>query len=248
MFSAHSKDIGIECQSLAKLLSNKIYWKGIDFSSSTKPSSLQYVDVSQAYEAIKGSSYLPDLDHVTVKSSVFGVKCENITSSLNISDSIIRDNRFAGIQIKGRSKDVKIKNTSVDNTTNGDGFQYSGIASPVDFCSADNITSSFPIFFQASGNEAETIVDCAKVRNMELVIFELNYSKLWHFVGKCKETAANERVLIDSSKYDSFFFFFFSENYRQAHTRHAYTGDTRYRNKQANSLLNQLVLKLLTLC
>ena len=121
--------------------------------------------MSNAYEAIKAREFLPDLEHVTVKSSVYGVRSDNASSPLTISDSSIRDNIFAGIQIKGRSKDIVIKNTKVDNTTYGHGLNYMGIAPDgVDFCSAnmDNITS-FPISFQAFG-KARTTVDCAKVR------------------------------------------------------------------------------------
>ena len=146
------------------MLSSKVYWKGVDFSSSKKTSSLQYVDLSQAYEAIKGSNYLPDLDHVTVKSSAYGMKSDNISSPLTISDSSVRDNRFAGIQIKGRSKAIKIENTAVDNTTSGDGLSYSEIVpDPVDFCSADVDAITFPITFQAMG-KARTNVECEKVR------------------------------------------------------------------------------------
>ena len=154
----------MECHSLAKLLSSKVYWKGIDFSSAQKTSSLQYVDVSQAYEAITGSEYLPDLDHVTVKISVYGVKSDKISSPLTISDSSIRDNQYAGIQIKGRSKALTIQNTAVDNTTKGDGLSYSQIVpDPVDFCSVDVNTITFPINLQAFG-KARTNVECTKVR------------------------------------------------------------------------------------
>ena len=149
---------------MAKLLSSKVYWKGIDFSSAQKASSLQYVDVSQAYEAIKGGEYLPDLDHVTVKSSVYGVKSDKIKSPLIISDSSIRDNQYAGIQIKGISKALTIQETSVSNTTNGDGLLYRRIVpDPVDFCSVDVDAISFPINLQAFG-KARSNVECNKVK------------------------------------------------------------------------------------
>ncbi len=140
-----------------------MYWKGIDFYESKKSSSLQYVDVSQAYEAIKGNYFLPVLDHVTVKSSVYGVLSDNISYPLTISNSSIKDNLLAGIQINGRSKAIKIENTAVDNTTSGDGLSYSEILpDPVDFCSADVNVATFPIIFEALGKE-RTNVDCAKV-------------------------------------------------------------------------------------
>ena len=148
---------------MAKLLSSKVYWKGIDFSSTQKVSSLQYVDMSQAYEAIKGGEYLPDLDHVTIRGTVYGVKSDNISSPLTISDSSIRDNQFAGIQIKGRSKALTIQNTSVGNTTSGHGLSFSQIVpDPVDFCSVDVNALAFPINLQAFG-KARTNVECTKV-------------------------------------------------------------------------------------
>ena len=153
---------------MAKLLSSKVYWKGIDFSSAQKASSLQYVDVSQAYEAIKGGEYLPDLDHVIVKSSVYGVKSDKTKSPLTISDSSIRDNQYAGIQIKGTSKALTIQDTSVSNTTNGDGLLYSQIVpDPVDFCSVDVDAISFPINLQAFG-KARTKVECTKVKRFAM--------------------------------------------------------------------------------
>lgn len=162
---AHSADIGVECNSLLKLLSSKVYWKGIDFSSTQKASSLQYVDVSQAYEAIKGGEYLPDLDHVTVKSSIYGVTSDKIKSPLTISDSSIRDIQYAGIQIKGRSKAVTIQNTSVGNTTNGDGLSYSQIVpDPEDFCSVNVNAITFPIYLQAFG-KAGTNFECTKANH-----------------------------------------------------------------------------------
>ena len=162
----------MECHSLAKVLSSKVYWKGIDFSSTQKASSLQYVDVSQAYQAIKGGEYLPDLDHVTIKGFLHGVRCDNLSSPLTITDSSIRDNRFAGIQIKGRSKALTIQNTSVSNTTNGDGLSYTQIVpDPVDFCSVDVNAITFPINLQALG-KARTNIECTKVIRPLLCLYE----------------------------------------------------------------------------
>lgn len=158
--SDHNQDIGIECYSLAN-------WKGIEFSSLEKTSSLQYVDVSQAYEALKGGGLLPDLDHVTVKGSVYGVISANASSPLAIRDSGISDNQFAGIKIKGRSKGITIENTVVSNTIKGHGLSYSDDVphEKLDFCSADvNNITSFPVTFQALGRYGTT-VDCAKVSN-----------------------------------------------------------------------------------
>ena len=169
--TAHREDIGIECHSLAKLLASKIYWKGIEYSTSSKPLALQYVHISEAYEAIKGSEFLPDLHHVIVKNSVHGVRSHKMNSPLTISDSSIRDNKFTGIQIKGTLAETKILNSAVKNTTNGGGLTYYGILpDPVDFCSADVNNIAFPIIFQALG-KGRTRVDCAKVRILKWLEF-----------------------------------------------------------------------------
>ena len=176
-YPGHREDIGLECHSLAKLLSSKVYWKGIQFSTLNKPSSLQHVLISDAYEAIKGGEFLPDLHNVIVKNSLYGVKSDEMKSPLTILDSSIRDNKLGGIQIRSRSMNAKIMNTAVENTTNGDGLSYYGtVADPVDFCSVDENNVLFPIAFQAVG-KASTRVDCAKVgieficQNINLVLY-----------------------------------------------------------------------------
>lgn len=122
------------------------------------------MDVFRAYEAIKGSNYLPVLDHVKVKRSVYGVTSDNISSPLIISNSSIRDSLLAGIQIKGSSRAIQIENTAVENTTYGYGLSYSEtLPDPVDFCSADVNITTFPVIFEALG-KARTNADCAKVR------------------------------------------------------------------------------------
>ena len=167
--SAHREDIGIECHSLAKLLASKVYWKGVEFSTSSKPTSLDYVEISEAYEAIKGDEFLPDLQHVTVKNSVYAVRSDKMNSPLTISDSSIRGNKFAGIQIKSRVGDAKILNTVVENTTSGDGLSFIRTApDPKDFCSTDMNNIVFPINLQALG-KSRTRVDCAKVGSLMLL-------------------------------------------------------------------------------
>lgn len=147
-------------------MANKFYWKGVQFSTSSKPPSLQHVSISEAYDAIKGSAFLPNLYHVTVDSSVFGVISDELTSPLTISNSSIRKSVAAGIRIKSGLVPITIENTQVDYTTSGDGLSYSGILHrEVDFCSADASNITFPITFQALGNSS-TKVDCGKVRKL----------------------------------------------------------------------------------
>ena len=138
----------------------------MQFSTSTKPPSLQYVSISEAYDAIKGVAFLPNLFHVTIDSSVFGVISDELTSPLTISNSSIRKSLAAGIRIKSGLVPVTIENTQVDYTTSGDGLSYGGIPHrEVDFCSADANNITFPITFQALGN-SNTKVDCGKVRKL----------------------------------------------------------------------------------
>ena len=128
--------------------------------------------MSLGYEAIKGGEYLPDLEHVTIKGSLHGVRSDNLSSPLTINDTSIKDNQFAGIRIKGRSKAVTIQNTAVWNTTNGDGLSYSQIVpDPVDFCSVDVNAITFPINLQALG-KARTNVECTKVTRPLLCLYE----------------------------------------------------------------------------
>ena len=163
--SGHGEDIGIECHYPMEFLANKVYWKGVKFSSPSKPQPLRYVRISDAYEAIEGGEFLPSLYHVTVNNSVFGIVSEGNTSPLTIDHCDIRDNQLAGIRIKSGLAATSIVNTAVDNTAYGHGLSYSGMVHhPVDFCSANANDVNFPITFQASGNTS-TKVDCAKVIN-----------------------------------------------------------------------------------
>ncbi|KAL9960882.1 hypothetical protein ACROYT_G034388 [Oculina patagonica] len=240
----HRRDIGIECHTLAKLLSSKVYWKGIDFSETTKPPPLQYVDISQAYEAIKGSNYLPDLDHVTVKSSVYGVTSDNISSPLTISNSSIKDSLVAGIQMKGRSKAIKIENTAVDNTTYGDGFSYcEAVPDPVDFCSSDVNVTTFPVLFEALG-KARTNVDCAKIirtqpgsrltvyyqsmtgDKFELEVFDGTTSNATMLTSLTERTGVNQAVTPSSSSgHELYIRFRFSAGRKDARLKFLITDD-----------------------
>lgn len=165
LFPGHGEDVGIECSSyLASVnLVNNTLWKGLEFSTSRKPPSLQYVLISDAYQAIKGGEFLPDLIHVTIRRSVYGVITQEMNSPLNISDSTFRDNLVAGIRIKSGQVTSTIVNTVVENTICGEGLSYSGLVGDlVDFCTVDVNNVTFPVTFQATGRSWGN-VDCAKV-------------------------------------------------------------------------------------
>ena len=140
-----------------------MYWKGVEYSSTTKPTSLQHVYISDAYEAIKGRYFLPNLYHVTVRNSIYAVAAEEMTFPLVIRDSIFKDSLIEGIRVKSGLVMTTIENTMVHNTTYGDGLSYSGtVGNSFDFCSMDVDSITFPITFQALGQLSASI-SCAKV-------------------------------------------------------------------------------------
>lgn len=166
LLTGHWQDVGIECHSHDTVLANQIYWKGVHFSTSIKPPSLQYVQIEDAYKAIKGDEFLPNLYHVAIKRSVYGVISEKLNTQLTICESSFMDNLIAGIRIKSELVPTTIENTRVVNTTYGDGLSYSGtLRDPVEFCSVDTNNITFPITLQASG-KSNIKTDCAKVRTV----------------------------------------------------------------------------------
>lgn len=166
LLTGHRQDVGIECHSHDTLLANQIYWKGVHFSTSIKPPSLQYVQIEDAYKAIKGDEFLPNLYHVAIKRSVYGIISETLNSPLTINESSVMDNLIAGIRIKSGLVPTTIENTKVVNTTYGDGLSYSGtLRDPVEFCSVDTNNITFPITLQASG-KSNIRTNCTKVREV----------------------------------------------------------------------------------
>lgn len=79
----------------------------MEFSTSSKPSALHYVEISEAYEAIKGSEFLPDIHHAIIKNSLYGVISHNMTSPMTINNSHVTGNKIAGIEIKSRPVTAK---------------------------------------------------------------------------------------------------------------------------------------------
>ena len=141
-----------------------VYWKGVDYSSTTKPTSLQHVYITDAYKAITGRYFLPNLYHVIVRNSIYGVAAEEMRFPLAIRDSIIKDSLIEGIRVKGGFVMTSIENTMVCNTTYGDGLSYSGnLEDSFDFCSVDVNNITFPTTFQALGKSSASI-SCTKVR------------------------------------------------------------------------------------
>ncbi|XP_028408110.1 protein bark beetle-like [Dendronephthya gigantea] len=112
-------DVGVECDNFAW---HTFFWSGIMFKNSKISSTLQHLDISDAYKAISGDEYLPELDHVTVTHSAFGVISINLKSPLILIDSAVRNNTYAGVQITGKSKNIQITNTTIGHTIRADGF------------------------------------------------------------------------------------------------------------------------------
>ena len=168
-----------------------MFWKGVDYSSTTKPTSLQHVYISDAYEAIRSRYILPNLYHVTVRNSFFGVAAEEMTFPLAIRDSIIKDSLIEGIRVKSGLVMTTIENTMVHNTTYGDGLSYSGtLGDSFDFCSVDVNNITFPITFQALGKSRASI-SCAKVR----IFFFIFISHLFLSLSQLRTFSINHRDL-----------------------------------------------------
>ena len=158
----HFEDVGVECEIFSWYQGNTFFWNGIIFKSSKLPSRLQHVDISDAYKAIVGDEYLPELDHVAVTHSAFGVISNNLKSPLILTDSTVRNNKYAGVQITGKSKHIQITNTVISNTIRADGLFYAESEGTVDFCTVDGTSVRFPITFHAVGL-AWRNVECSKV-------------------------------------------------------------------------------------
>ena len=175
LLTGHWQDVGIECHGHKKVLANHVYWKGVHFTTSNKTPSLQYVQIEDAYEAIKGDEFLPNLHHMTIKRSVFGILSDKLNSPLTINDSSLMDNLIAGIRIKSGLVPATIENMIVANTTYGDGLSFSGtLLDPVEFCSIDTNKITFPITLQAASGKSNVKTDCAKVRQMKYKTISLS--------------------------------------------------------------------------
>ena len=154
----------VECDTLPSLLRNEVFWKGILFappSDDQNESSIEYVDVFDAYTAIGGSGRSFRFTNITVKGGFNGVNLENLTRSLVISESFIGDTQMDGIRIASPHIKVVIDKTVVRNISRGSGMTYKELSGSIDLCTLNVGSSSYPLALKASGKSAA--IECTKV-------------------------------------------------------------------------------------
>jgi len=161
------------------LLTETVYWKGIyfaptNFTEKQGNSSLENVDIVNAFEGIKALKKVPDLLNVTIKDGASGLLVKELENHFAIMDTTILRSVLAGVNIKSSGGHVVIENTTVQNTRFGDGLVYNRILDAVDFCSIiPDEASSIPSVLRATG-KASTI-NCSKVRMEDKSKFLTNW-------------------------------------------------------------------------
>ena len=168
--SAHSQDVGIECDTLLPYLAETFYWKGIYFeptNSSEKKgsSSLEHVDIENALEGVNAVKNAPDLLHITINDSASGLNIKELAKPLAVFDSSILGPVLVGVNIESSCGNVVIENVTVQNARFGGGLIYKHLA--VNFCSVIPEEASFPLLLDAAGNHHP--VNCRKVGTIVLV-------------------------------------------------------------------------------
>ena len=149
------------------LLIETVYWGGIYFAptNSTEKqgnSSLQNVDIVNAFEGIKAVKKVPDLLNVTIRDGASGLLVKELENHLAIMNTNILQSALAGANIESSGGHVVIENTTVQNTSFGNGFVYNRILDAIDLCSVVPDEASIPFALKATGKAF--MVNCSKVR------------------------------------------------------------------------------------
>ena len=149
------------------MLTETVYWKGIYFAPANITekqgnSSLENVDIVNAFEGIKALKKVPDLLNVTIRDGASGLLVKELENHLAIKDTNILRSALAGANIESSGGQVVIENTTVLDTNFGDGLVYNRILDAVDFCSIIPDVASMPFVLRATGKN--WTVNCSKVR------------------------------------------------------------------------------------
>jgi len=149
------------------LLAETVYWKGIYFAPTNltekqRNSTLENADIVNAFEGIKALKKAPDLLNVTIRDGASGMLVKELEDHLEIMDTTISRSLLAGANIESSGGHVVIENTTVQNTSFGDGLVYNRALDAVDFCSVVPGESSVPFILKATGKALT--VNCSKVR------------------------------------------------------------------------------------
>ena len=124
-------------------------------------SSLEHVEIMNAFEGVKASRSVSVLSDVVVGHGFTGFLFRDLTRPLKVANvSIVRCD-FVGINITSLGAPVVMDDVSVENTKHGDGLVYNQIADFVDFCSVISKEASFPLALKVSRNSTEN--NCSKV-------------------------------------------------------------------------------------
>ena len=163
----HSYDVGIECDTLMPLLVEIVYWAGIyfaptNFTEQQLNSSLENADIVNAFEGIKAHKKAPDLLNVTIRDGASGLLVKELENHLAVINTNILRSVLAGANIESSGGHVVIENTTVQNTSFGDGFVYNRSLDGMDLCSVVPNETSIPFVLKATGKAF--MVNCSKVR------------------------------------------------------------------------------------
>ena len=126
---------------------------------------LENVDIENALEGVNAVKNAPDVLHVMINGSAFGLNIKELAKPLAVIDSSILGPKMAGVNIESSCGDVVIENVTVQNARFGGGLIYKRLA--VNFCSVIPEKASFPLLLNAAGNHHP--VNCSKVGSSVLV-------------------------------------------------------------------------------
>lgn len=163
---AHNYDVGLECETLVSFLKESVYWSGIYFSplnSSKKDgnSSLEHVEIVNAFEGIKASKSAPAMSNVVIKDGFTGMLLTDLKQPVQLVNLSISRCDFVGVNITSPGAPIVMDNVLVENTKHEHGFVYNQIVDAVEFCSVTPKEASFPLVLKVSGNSTEN--NCSKV-------------------------------------------------------------------------------------
>jgi len=169
-------------------LTETVYWKGIyfaptNFTEKQGNSSLENADIVNAFEGIKALKKAPDLLNVTITDGASGLLVKELENHLAILDTTVLRLALAGANIESSGGHVVIKNTTVQNTSFGDGLVYNRILDAVDFCSIVPDEASIPLVLKAKGKVLT--VNCSKVECVYCQVIKIKIK--YHLMNKAKK-------------------------------------------------------------
>lgn len=170
------------------ILAQKVLWRGIYFAPGNSyeghgNSSLENVDIENAFEGIKAKKAAPALLGISLKNCAYGVQVQELAKPMEIVDSTILSSRMMGVNIENSFGKVIMHNATIVNTRSGDGFVYSRTA--VDLCSVFPRKIYFPLLVNAVAKVSMT--RCSQVRTETWDSYEFSdfYIQLAIFLFVC---------------------------------------------------------------